>query len=87
MTRPASKPGALGPDGLIRSADDEAKLNRLFAAAFASDAGREVLLYLRKITIESVHGPAVQPNELMHREGMRYLVGIIEQRIARGHNV
>ena len=86
MTRTA-KPGALGPDGLIRTSDAETKLNRLCAACFATEAGREVLTYLRKITIESVHGPAVQPHELMHREGMRYLVGIIEQRIARGHTV
>jgi len=86
MTRTA-KPGALGPDGFVRSPDDEHKLNRLFAVTFASEAGREVLTYLRKITIEAVHGPNVQPHELMHREGMRYLVGIIEQRIARGHHV
>ena len=86
MTRTA-KPGALGPDGVLRDPDEEHKLNRLFAAAFATEPGREVLSYLRKITIEAVHGPNVQPHELMHREGMRFLVGIIEQRIARGHHV
>lgn len=80
------KPGVLGPDGVLRGHDEEHKLNLLFAAAFERDAGREALRHLRAITIEAVAGPGVSPDALMHREGMRYLVGIIEQRIARGRN-
>jgi len=62
-------------------------LNQLVSGVFSSTGGKEVLKYLRSITIESVAGPYINPNELMHREGMRHLVGIIEQRIARGNNV
>jgi len=62
-------------------------LNKLFAATFSSEAGKEVLRHLRQITIESVSGPNIGGNELFHREGQRYIVGLIEQRIGRGHNV
>lgn len=79
-------PRLLGPDGIARTPDKEAELNKLFAGIFGSEGGREVMRYLRSITIESVAGPHITPNELMHREGMRYLVGIMEQRIAGGRN-
>jgi hypothetical protein len=80
------KPGQQGPDGVVRSAEVEERLNKLFAATFAGESGKEVLRHLRTITIEAVAGPGIGPNELMHREGMRFLAGIIEQRIARGRN-
>jgi hypothetical protein len=79
--------GRLGPDGVIRTADQEAKLNKLFTATFSSESGREVLRHLRHITIESVSGPNIGSNELFHREGQRYIIGLIEQRVGRGHNV
>jgi len=41
--------------------------------------------YLRSITIEMVHGPNVATEELRHSEGQRYIVGLIEQRIAHAH--
>jgi hypothetical protein len=78
--------GVLGPDGIVRSPEREIELNSLFASVFSRGDGREVLRYLRSISIEAVGGPGVKPDELMHREGMRYLVGIVEQRIGRGRN-
>lgn len=74
----------LGPDGLIRLPADERKLNELAAATFSSKGGQEFLSYLRSITIEAVAGPHIGSDELRHREGMRYLVAIIEQRINKG---
>ena len=44
------------------------------------------LKYLRSITIESVAGFNISDQELRAREGMRFLVGIIEQRIKEGKN-
>jgi hypothetical protein len=44
-----------------------------------------VLRYLRSVTIEMVHGPNVTTEELRHLEGQRYIVGLIEQRIAHAH--
>lgn len=74
----------LGPDGIARRPEDEQKLNELAAATFRSKGSQEFLRYLRSITIEAVGGPQITDAELRHREGMRYLVGIIEQRIEKG---
>jgi len=80
------RPLVLGPDGITRSPEKEDELNKLMAGIFSSQGGKEALRYLRSITIESVSGPNINPNELFHREGMRFLVGLIEQRILRGQN-
>lgn len=76
----------VGADGIIRTPKQEDNLNKTFAGVFSGDAGREVIRYLRSITIESVAGPAIDTNQLMHKEGQRFIVGIIERRIARGQN-
>jgi len=80
------RPLALGPDGITRLPEKENELNKLAAGIFSSQGGKEFLLYLRSITTQAVLGPHAQTNELFHREGMRFLLGIIEQRIARGQN-
>jgi hypothetical protein len=74
----------LGPDGVTRRPEDEQKINELAAATFKGKGAQEFLRYLRSITIEAVGGPQITDAELRHREGMRYLVGIIEQRIDKG---
>jgi hypothetical protein len=74
----------LGPDGLARTREQEDQLNQLFASVFRTAAAREVLSYLRAVTIEMVAGPEITDAQLRHREGSRYLVGIIEARIAKG---
>lgn len=81
----STQPRCLGPDGIARLPGDEARLNELAAATFKSRGGQEFLRYLRSITIEAVAGPQISDTELRHREGMRYLVGIIEQRIHKGN--
>jgi hypothetical protein len=72
------------PDGRVRSAATERRLNDACVSAFASAAGQFVLQYLRQITIESVGGPGIAPDHLMHLEGQRFIVGVIEQRIKLG---
>ncbi len=79
--RPQSK---VGPDGLMLSAKRSDELDLLAAATFGSGSGREFLKYLRSITIEMVGGPEITDAQLRHREGARYLVGIIEARIRAG---
>ena len=61
-------------------------ISRNVASVFESEVGKEVLKYLRSITIEYVNGPTVTTDELRHIEGQRYLVGVIEQRIRHAHN-
>lgn len=75
-----------GPDGYIRTSEDDAKLNKIFASVFSSAAGEEVIKHLRSITIEQVGGPEITNDQLRHLEGMRYLVGIIQRRIKAGQD-
>ncbi len=56
-------------------------------ALFNSPVGKEVLKYLRSITIEAVHGSAVTDEVLRHAEGSRYVVGVIERRIKEGDRI
>jgi hypothetical protein len=84
MERTPRPPRELGPDGVERTARLEHEINDLFAAAFAGGAGKEALKHLRSITIETIAGPHVSSDELRHREGMRFLVAVIEERVKRG---
>ena len=81
------KPLQVSIDGVRRSQSNEDKLNTTVLSCFLTDAGAETLKYLRSITIESVAGFNISDQELRQREGMRFLVGIIEQRIKEGKNV
>jgi hypothetical protein len=74
----------IGVDGIERPQITDKQISQNVAEIFSTATGQEVLKYLRSVTIEMVNGPAVSPNELMHMEGQRYLVGLIERRIAHG---
>lgn len=74
----------IGIDGVQRSSESDIQISQTVASLFSTPSGQEVLKYLRSVTIEMVNGPAVGANELMHMEGQRYLVGLIERRIAHG---
>lgn len=76
---------SIGLDGIARKGETEKELNQLVAQVFSTDSGKEVLRYLRSITIEMVNGPQVSTEELRHLEGQRFIVGLIEQRVAHGH--
>ena len=71
-------------DGYVRSADQESKLNKAFAALFKGDDGKVILDYIKSITTEAVAGPNIDSNQLFHLEGMRFLAGIIQTRIKKG---
>ena len=75
----------IGIDGLQRKSEHDVQISKNVAQIFSSPTGNEVLRYLRSITIEMVHGPNVTTEELRHVEGQRYIVGLIEQRIAHAH--
>ena len=75
----------IGIDGIQRSTDEDLKISLNVAHIFNTPTGNEVLRYLRTITIEMVNGPNVSTEELRHVEGQRYIVGLIEQRIAHAH--
>lgn len=75
----------IGLDGIRRSSSKESEINKVFAEVFGTPAGKEVLKYLRSVTIEMVHGPDSSSNQLWHHEGQRHIVGLIERRIFNGH--
>ena len=75
----------IGLDGIQRQNDKDKEISQNVAEVFSSPTGKEVLRYLRSITIEMVNGPNVTTEELRHIEGQRYIVGLIEQRIAHSH--
>ena len=75
----------IGVDGYQRSKELDTQVSQNVAEVFNSPTGKEVLRYLRSITIEMVNGPNVSNEELRHLEGQRYIVGHIEQRIAHAH--
>jgi len=75
----------IGIDGYQRKSEADVEISQNFAQIFESPTGKQVLRYLRSITIEMVNGPNVTTEELRHLEGQRYIVGLIEQRIAHAH--
>ena len=75
----------IGIDGIQRPAESDLQISMNVAEVFSSPTGAEVLRYLRSITIEMVNGPNVSTEELRHLEGQRYLVGLLETRIAHAH--
>ena len=72
----------VAPDGRNRQPKIEREINEALAIAFGEAVGERALKYLRSITIEYVNGPGLEPNALMHLEGARWLVAVIEKRIA-----
>lgn len=74
------------PDGSKRPNREERRLNEALALCFSGEAGATALAYLRAVTIESVGGPGISPDHLMHLEGQRFIVGLIEQRIRLGND-
>lgn len=75
----------IGIDGIQRKKEADIEVSMNIAEIFGTPTGKEVLRYLRSITIEMVNGPNVTTEELRHLEGQRYLVGLIEQRISHAH--
>lgn len=74
-----------GPDGHFRTDEEERRINLAVVAALATPSGEEVMKYLRSITIEVAAGPMISDQELRHLEGMRFLTGLLSQRINLGH--
>ena len=73
-------------DGFERPQADEKRLNDLAFGTFSTGAGKEFLNYLRQITLNHPLPPDVSDSALRHKEGMRYLFGIIYTRFEKGKN-
>lgn len=75
----------MGPDGHYRTEEEERRINLVVLDALGGPAGQELMKYLRSITIEVAAGPKISDAELRHLEGMRFLAGLLSQRINLGH--
>lgn len=71
-------------DGIARPKKVDEHLDKLASATFSTPAGKQFLNYLRSITLNAPLGPHASTNELWHKEGMRYLFGIIHTRKEKG---
>lgn len=80
-------PIRLGVDNYPRAEEEDNRISVNVRSLFSSPSGKEVLKYLRSITIESVQGANASDAELRHLEGQRYLVGLIERRIKHAEKV
>ena len=76
----------MGPDGIIRSVEDEDELDRLAAGTFNNPASQKFLTYLKSITINNILGPGASDIELRSMEGQRFLVAVIERRVQNGRS-
>ena len=74
----------IGLDGLTRNPEDEENLNSMCYGLFNTVSGKQVLKYLKSLTIEAVAGPNISNEELRHLEGQRFVVGLIQRRINKG---
>lgn len=70
-----------GPDGMIRTVEQEQALEDLALAAFSSGAASDYLAYMTNVTLHNVTGPVASDAQLRHLEGQRYLVAVIRGRI------
>lgn len=71
-------------DGSSRSIKAEQLLNMQFAMLFRDEAGRNVLNYLRSITLNRIGTPDMPNRQLRYLEGMRGLFGMIQKRVELG---
>lgn len=74
----------IGIDEYQRTVGQERELDELLAVVFSDAAGQKALDYLKAITINNVLNPGCNPNDLLFREGGRWLVGVIDTRVRRG---
>ena len=77
----------IGLDNFKRGSEEEAKLNMVFTSVFGSTSGKQVLQYLKSITIDTVAGSEISDNALRHLEGQRYIVGLIQRRVNKGISI
>lgn len=71
-------------DGLPFTEEEEAQINDAFHSIFKGAAGKNVMNYLARLTVDYIGGPGIQSEYLLHMEGSRYLYGIIKARSELG---
>lgn len=82
---PSTKAGTKGLDGRFYKPEVEDGLNTLVAKVLGTPDGERLLAYLRNLTLNIAFDADVQPTALMHKEGQRWIVGLLMQRLQKGN--
>ena len=77
-------PQHLGVDGYPRPKQKDEEISKVIDSVFKTPNGKEMLQYLRSITIDAVSGPNISDPELRHLEGQRFVVGLLSSRANHG---
>jgi len=92
MTTGKKKPALKFADGIVATADEQARISQVIASAFAGRGGEETMKWLEKLTIrraieafDEENKRVVSDAELWQQEVMGKLVALIRARIAHGH--
>lgn len=67
-------------DGIFRSQEQESQINKTLASVLATRDGKQMMEYLKSITLSAVLPETASDGEMRYREGMRRLVQIIDAR-------
>ncbi len=78
--RAQAKAMTVGVDGFPRSASADENINQICRNALSGATGEALMEYLKSITSSVVMPASATDAELRDREGMRRLVGILDQR-------
>ena len=73
-------PQHLGVDGYPRPKEKDEQISKVIDSVFKTPNGKEVLQYMRSITIDAVSGPNISDIELRHLEGQRFVIGLLSSR-------
>ena len=68
-------------DGEHRTVEDDRAIDQLMVDAFSGPAGQRALEYLMSISTNACSGPEASCQFLAHREGMRFMVYVIQKRM------
>ena len=82
---PSTKAGTRGLDGRFYKPEVEADLNLLTARVLGTPDGLRLLNYLKGLTLNVAFEADVSATALMHKEGQRWLVGLLVQRLQKGN--
>jgi hypothetical protein len=82
---PSTKNAQRALDGRIYTGTVDDDIDRLCARVLGTPDGQRLLGYLRGLTLNVAFDDSVQTNALLHKEGQRWLVGMLVQRCAKGN--
>lgn len=85
--RPRRESLTVGPEGVQMPEALSEEISLEVCSLFASPLGQKVMTYLRSFTTNFAHQPGTTIEALAHREGARWLLGVIQARVEHGRQL